>query len=269
MKKLLVPTDFSENALNALPYVIDIANLFGAEITLLHTYRIYSSTGSFKSVESYLQENISTEMLELIRLIERKLENGASIQTRIARGEAVPVITRFAEKGAFDLIIMGTQGASGLKEIFMGSVTYGVTRNTTIPLLAIPVNFSYRPIQKIVLAIDEYGISYAKIITPLIHLSRKTHAQVAIYHKDTGVKDHGIDPSVEIFMEGVDYSLHYELDSDNVNDSINSFVLDSNADMLCMIRRELDLLERIFHTSHTTKEVFKSPVPLLILHDAS
>lgn len=267
MNKLLVPTDFSENARNALAYVIDIANLFGAEITLLHTYRVYSTTGMFISVESYLKEDAAREMLQLVRYIERQLENGASIETRIIRGDAVPIITKLAEKEAFDLIIMGTQGASGLKEIFLGSVTNGVSQQTQTPLLAIPSNFSHRPIEKIVWAIDEQGVSYAKVVAPLIKLAKKMDARLAVYHKDTGLADHGIDPTVEIFLEGIDYSFHYELDTDNINESINAFVADYRADLLCMIKRERGFLERIFHSSHTTKEVFDSPVPLLLLHD--
>jgi nucleotide-binding universal stress UspA family protein len=267
MNKLLVPTDFSDNARNALPYVIDIANLFGAEITLLHTYRVYSTTGMFISVESYLKEDAAREMLQLVRYIERRLENGASIETRIIRGDAVPIITKVAEKDAFDLIIMGTQGASGLKEIFLGSVTNGVSQQTQTPLLAIPSDFSYRPIEKIVWAIDEQGVSYAKVVAPLIKLAKKLDARLAVYHKDTGSADRGIDPTVEIFLEGIDYSFHYELDTDNINESINAFVADYRADLLCMIKRKLGLLEKIFHSSHTSKEVFDSPVPLLILHD--
>lgn len=267
MKKLLVPTDFSENARQSLPYAIAIANLFGSEITLVHTYRVYSTTGMFISVESYLKEDAAREMLQLIREIERQLTNGAHIDPRIIRGDTIPVITNIAEKEGFDLIIMGTQGASGLKEIFLGSITHGVSRQTKVPLLAIPAGFAYRPFQKIVLAVDEEGIPFARLITPLLKLAQALEARIAVYHKDTGDHDHGIDPSVEIFLEGIDYSLHYELDTDNINQSINAFVIDYQADLLCMIRRELGFLEKVFHTSHTAKEVFNSPVPLLILHD--
>lgn len=267
MKKILAPTDFSNNARQALPYVVAIANLFGSEITLVHTYRVYSTTGMFVSVESYMREDARADMLKLVREIERQLENGARVRTKIVRGDAIPVITDIAEKENFDLIVMGTQGASGLKEIFLGSTTHGVSRQTGTPVLAIPAGFIYRPIEKVVLAIDEEGIPYAKVIAPLVNLCKALEARIAVYHKDTGDGGRGIDPSVDIFLEGVDYSLHYELDTDNINDSINNFVLDYQADLLCMIRRKLSFLEKIFHTSHTSKEVFDSPTPLLILHD--
>lgn len=265
MKKLLVPTDFSENARNALPYAIAIANLFGAEIHLVHTYRIHSTTGSFISVESFIQEDAAQEMLKLVREIERQLKNGAKIETKAVRGEAVSTLVRLAQKEPYDLIVMGTQGASGLKEIFLGSTTNGVVQKTKIPLLAVPSYFTYRPIRRIVLAIDELGFSQFKVVAPLVNLIRALKAETAVYHKDTGAQDRGIDPSVNMFLEDVEYSVHYELAGDGVNESINSFVLDYEADLLCMIRRKAGVLEKIFHSSHTSKEVFNSPVPLLVL----
>jgi len=65
----------------------------------------------------------------------------------------------------------------------------------------------------------------------------------------------------------VEHSFHYELDRDEVNESINSFVKDSAADLLCMLRRPRGFMEEVFHVSATTKEVFDSPVPLLVLKD--
>lgn len=267
MKKILVPTDFSRNAENALAYAVEVAGKFGSRITLLHTYKVYSSAGMFLSVESYMEKDAAEKMRSIISRIQPLLANGASIESRIIRGDATPSISDVAEKGSYDLIIMGTQGASGLKEIFTGSITNGVMKSTLAPVLAIPNGYSYQPISSIVFAVDEEGISHPGVTAPLVKIARAFNARVHVFHQDLGSRDDGIDPSVDIFLDGVGHSFHYELDEQNINESINNFVTDYQAGLLCMVRRRRGFLEEVFHVSATTREVFNSPVPLLILHD--
>ncbi len=267
MKKILVPTDFSENAENALTYAVAIANHFGGTITLLHTYKVYSSAGMFLSVESYMEKEAAKNMLQIVNRIEPRLERGAAIESRIIRGDAVPVISDMADKSGYGLIIMGTQGSSALKEIFTGSTTNGVMRSTDTAVLAIPNGYDFKPIKNIVFAVDEEGISHAGITVPLAKIAKSFGAMVHVFHQDVGTEDDGIDPSIDIFLNGVEHSFHYELDEQAVNESINNFVAEYDAGLLCMVRRKRGFLEEAFHVSNTTKEVFNSPVPLLILHD--
>lgn len=269
MKKILVPTDFSEHANKALAFAIDVANQFGSQITLLHTYKVYSSTGSFVSVGSYMEEDAAEQMLKLVTSYEPKLKGGSKLQSKIVRTDStVQFIAKLADQSAFDLIVMGTQGASGLKEIFIGSVTNGVIRNTQTPILAIPHDYDYRPVKTIIFAVDEEGISSPKVTSPLVKLANGYDAKVRIYHLDTGEESNGIDPTIDMFLEGVEHSFHYELEGDNIVDSINQFVEDYQAELLCLVRRKRGFLEDVFHISITSREAFHSDVPLLVLHDA-
>ncbi|HQU57560.1 MAG: universal stress protein [Phaeodactylibacter sp.] len=267
MKKILFPTDFSSNAENALAYAIDFANKCTGKITLLHTFRLHSSAAMFLSVESIMEQDAIKQMASLIQRMEPKLREGAKIDSKIVRGDAVPVITDMADKSGFDLIIMGTQGATGLKEVFFGSTANGVLKNSETPVLAIPNGFAFRPIRKIVFAVDEAGITHPGVTSMLVQMAKMCGAKIFVFHQGLGKNDDGIDPSVDIYLDGAKYSFHYELDDASINESINSFVADYEADMLCMVRRQRGFLEEAFHVSATTREVFNSPVPLLVLHD--
>lgn len=268
MKKILVPTDFSEHANKALAFAVDIANQFGSHITLLHTYKVYSSTGSFVSVESYMEEDAAVQILDLVKKFEPKLKGGSKIQSKIIRSDStVQVISRLADQSDFDLIIMGTQGASGLKEIFIGSITNGVLRNTQTPVMAIPQNYEYRPLKTIIFAVDKEGLSSYKVTIPLTKLAKAYHAKVRVYHLDTGKDSDGIDPTVDLFLDGVEHSFHYELDGTHIVNSINQFVGDYDAELLCLVRRKRGFIEDVFHVSITSREAFHSEVPLLVLHD--
>lgn len=266
MKNLLVPTDFSNNADNAVQYAMELASLLGASITLVHTYKVYSTSGMFISVESYLKKDAARQMLETYEMVEKKLGK-ERVESKIIRGDTIPVIADMANKSDYDLIVMGTQGASGLEEIFTGTTTNGVLKKSKKPVLAIPEGYRYSSIQNIVLAIDQKGISVSRILSPLIKIAQKADAHVRIFHKDLGDDDKGIDPSIELYLEAIEHSFHYDLDDDNLNASINQFAKDYKADMLVMVRRQRSFLEQVFHVSATTMEAFSSPVPLLILMD--
>ncbi|MBK7409894.1 MAG: universal stress protein [Saprospirales bacterium] len=265
MKNLLVPVDFSENARNALAYAVEIANLFGSHIHLLHTYKVPGKAGMFISVEQYVLEDIRPDMEKWENWARENLRHGATISSAILRDNTVHAIVQLTGQENVDLIVMGTQGASGLKEVFLGSTTGAVLQQTSVSLLAIPVGFTFRPVHTVVLAVDDLDVSSHQVVAPLTRLAKRFKARVLVYHLETKPEDAGIDPSVDIFLDGVDHSFHYELKRGELNEEINAFVHDHEADMLCLIRRPRGFFERFFRSSVTQKKVFQSPVPLLVL----
>ncbi|MBK7870650.1 MAG: universal stress protein [Saprospiraceae bacterium] len=266
MKKILVPTDFSDHANNALAYAVNLANAFGSTITLLHTYQVYNKAGSFISVESFMKEDAAKAMLETMKKTEALLKNNAQLESKIIKGDTVDIIMDLAQHHLYDLIVMGTQGASGLEEVFIGSTANSVIKNVYIPVLAVPADFAFRPIQTIVLAVDEEEDFSDSMLSSLVQIAESQAAMLRVYHKD--VANDGLNAAVDKYLKDVERTYHYELDTDNINESINAFIVEYNADMLCMIRRRRSFLAEVFHESITTKEVFNSPVPLLILQES-
>lgn len=269
MKNILVPTDFSENAYNALNFAVAFANEFGSQITLIHTFKLYSSTGMFISVENYMEDDARRDLAEMIRETLPKLENGATIKHKLFRGDAAPVIASVADKDGYDLIIMGTQGASGLKEVFTGSTTNGVIKASQTPLLMIPESFSFRPLQSIVFAIDQDEISSETVVSALVKIARTFQGRINVFHQDAGGKDTGIKARIKEYLDPLEATYHFRLDEQHITESIDEFVDEMRADLLCMVRRKRSFLGNIFHQSITTEEAFHSKIPLLVLHDAA
>ncbi len=267
MKRILVPTDFSENALQALDYASKIANRFGGHITLLSTFETPRPTGSLRSMRNIIYKDREEQMTALVSTAHEKLVKGTTIEGRVVEGRTIDLIVKAAKYYNADLIVMGTKGASGLKEIFMGSKTSGVIQKTEIPVLAVPANCNYRPFGNIVLAIDALKFSNEKVLTPLLAIAERYKAEIKVFHLERALVPAGFDAKVLSFLEGVPYDFTQSTEYDNINESINDFVKASNADMLCMIRRARGKLQELFHSSVTRKEVFNSPVPLLVLQD--
>lgn len=267
MKKILVPTDFSENANNALRYAINIANYFDAEVHVLHVYESVALTGSYKDVQEYVKENAERDLSDNLRLFKDSLWGRTQLQGKAIDGNIRDVICSIAKNEKMDLVVMGTQGASGLKEVFIGSNTSAVMKRIETPLLAVPNRFKYRPIKDITFGVDSGIVADADLLTPLLEIAKAYKAKVKVMHLETEKMVVGYDPGIDISLEGVDHSFHKIMGSNDTNGVINLFVFEEKSDMLCLIRRKRSFWENLFHTSVTMKEVFDSPVPLLILHD--
>ena len=267
MKKILVPTDFSKNAQNALQFALAFANEYGSEITLIHTFKLYSSTGMFVSVEAYMEDDARKDLVKTIKESRANLKNGASIKHKLYRGDAAPVIAAIADKEDFDLIIMGTQGASGLKEIFTGSTTNAVIQASSTPLLMIPEKFDFRLPKTAVFAVDQEEITNEKVLRPLLKIAEAFQTKIEVFHQDAGDTDVGLTGKIRQYLDPVEASYHFRLDKQNITASIAEFSDEVQADLLCMVRRKRSFLEKIFHQSVTKEEIFHAKIPLLLLHD--
>jgi len=154
MKKILFPTDFSDNAANALNYALKIINRFEtAYLTILHVYDVPNNVSPLVLVDGHLKNSAESEMNRVVNRIQPLLAEGIVLQTEIKRGATVSTIVDLADD--YDLAMMGTQGASGLKELFLGSVANGVIKNTKTPVLVIPKAYGFKPIKNIALSLDK------------------------------------------------------------------------------------------------------------------
>ncbi len=266
MKKILFPTDFSDNAANALNYAIEIINrLESAHLTIIHTYIVPNNVNTLVPIEGHIQQDAKSEMNRVVNRIQPLLAEGIILQTIIKRADAVPTIGKMANY--YDLVIMGTQGASGLKEIFLGSTTNGVIKHTQTPVLVIPNEYRFKSFENIVLSIDNGPITDGKGVQLIKQLLKLFKADLMLFHTEENAADKGFDRSVTKLFDNPGYSIDFNFIEKNVNESIEEMVIDYDVDLLCLVRRKRGFLERLFHQSTTSKAVFHARIPVLVLHD--
>jgi nucleotide-binding universal stress UspA family protein len=156
MKKILVPTDFSPQAENALKVAAQIAIKHGSEIYLVHSLEMpLSISGSGDN--SNLPES-----LYFIKLAEKNFSeilknsylDNIDVREAIGHDEIYNDIKAIVEDNEIDLIVMGSHGASGFKEMFIGSNTEKVVRTSSIPVLVIKNNHDVFEINDFVFASD-------------------------------------------------------------------------------------------------------------------
>jgi nucleotide-binding universal stress UspA family protein len=267
MKNIVVPTDFSNNAENALKYAINLAIHFGSKIHLITSFEAPSQAGSLVSIRDFLRKDAEEELSKVVNKYQDRFIKGSSMETKAIEGYTSDVISGYAKKCHADLIVMGTQGASALKGTFMGSNTAAVIKGSTVPVLAIPEGFGYQTIKEIVLAIDDKVITSQDVLQPLLTIAKEYKAHVNVLHVEKAlVPVDDTDDGLGLYLNSVPHSFNMVY-NDDVKESVDHFVKKIDGDLLCMIHRKRGFWGNLFHRSTVSKESFDSPVPLLVLYD--
>jgi nucleotide-binding universal stress UspA family protein len=139
IRKILVPTDFSEHSALALQYAVDLAKRYEAAITLLHVYPVvnYAAAEGFALYTPEQLAKLITQLTSQLRAIEDDARKAGAMQisSLMEQGDAYQEILEQA--AGYDLIVMGTHGRTGLKHALMGSVAEKIVRTSPCPVLTV------------------------------------------------------------------------------------------------------------------------------------
>ena len=131
-----MPVDGSENSNAALREAIKLAKLTRGKITVMHVYLKWSTAfmdqSSREAIYRELQNGAKTVLDDA-----KKIAAGENfgVETLLVDGDVVEEVSKIANSGNFDLIVMGARGVSKLAELFLGSVSSGVLKKATVPVL--------------------------------------------------------------------------------------------------------------------------------------
>lgn len=139
-RTIVVPTDFSDNALVAAKYALQFAQQQGYQVHLLHAYLPFTSAFQNPRAIEEDESKIKIEAEAAMRDFVEKLgtHDASTLSTSITQGNLMDCITQYVDEHTAQLIIMGTHGASGTRKDVLGSNTYDVAQSTSIPLIVVP-----------------------------------------------------------------------------------------------------------------------------------
>jgi nucleotide-binding universal stress UspA family protein len=139
MKKILVPCDFSEPSVQAFRFAVDIAGQSRGEIHLLHVIELpvlYNESVVMSFEQDYM-DNMKKNAEKNFRKMIDKWSDGVKVKTLYEFGGLQSTIRETVEKISADLVVVGTHGASGLKEYTVGSNTEKLVRALTVPVISV------------------------------------------------------------------------------------------------------------------------------------
>ncbi len=140
-KKVLCPIDFSDPARAAMRAAIEICRMTGGDLTLFHAYELPGYTlpeGSVVASPKMLQD-LSDQADAHLAEWQKLAEQMGAQRVRVEKGIGEPAlsIVELAQEGAFDLIVLGTHGRTGIRHALLGSITERVVRHARCPVLTI------------------------------------------------------------------------------------------------------------------------------------
>jgi len=241
MKKILVPTDFSNEAETALKVAAQIAKKFDSEIFLLHMLELpldlidpSSPRNSGDLPEALFFMKLAHQRFS--EVMKKDYLKGIKVHETVEFHEAFDGIMEISKKHDCDVIIMGSTGADGLKEIFIGSNTEKVVRHSEIPVLVIKKEIPIFEVKKFVFAtdLDPETIPTFKQAISFAHKLNSTVELVMVNTPGKFITTRDIDLKLETYSQGIDSEdFHFSVYNDvSVENGILNYGHKINADLI-------------------------------------
>ncbi|MBT8385554.1 MAG: universal stress protein [Bacteroidia bacterium] len=277
MKKILLPTDFSDNALNAINYALQLFKGDKCTFYLLNTYTpvIYSydyqmsTAGYLGEVVDVVKKNSTDKLDKLKKDVKKKYKNeNHKIVTISSFNLLTDEIKDLIDKYNLDLIVMGTKGASGAKEILFGSNTIHVIKKSKCPVFAVPDGYFFEKPMEILFPTD-YKIDYTEkqlnILKTIANLyNSRVHILNVSHGRDLNEKENRNKEKLEKMLSKVKHA-SYRVDDQEIPHAINEFQKSTYVHLLMMINNKHSFFENLFFKPVINQIGFHLTVPFLVI----
>ncbi|MFC5048078.1 universal stress protein [Aquimarina hainanensis] len=278
MKNILIPTDFSENSWNAITYALSFLEDQPCNFYIVHVSPLkVNGTASLYGIKNIVLENkgdynVAEEQEKLLGRM-REYATGKAHRFFMLHEHSffIEAIRKQVVENEIDLIIMGTKGASGLKEAVIGSNTGDVITKVQCPVLVIPENATYKPPKEIAFPTD-FNIYYknrvldtiTEIITMkdamlrILHISKKKQELTALQHKNQMFLDDSLSKN--------EHSFHFETHQ-SIEEGVQRFVEKNSIDMIAMVAKNLNFFQKLLFRPVVENISYHTKIPFLVLHE--
>lgn len=277
MRKILLPTDFSENALNAITYAVQLFRKDRCVFYLFNCYNphfynsqytIYKPTSSLgmADVNKKHSKNELEKVIEFLKInFPNKLHSFKLISSHNSLKEE---IHRQILKKKIELIIMGTQGATSASKIIFGTNTVQAIQNTRCPLLAIPSGYKFKTPHKICFPTD-FEINYTKTQLKLLEdLAKENDSVIDIVNVSFGyplaAEQEKAKKVLAEYFEGVSHNF-YCIHSKTVPEGIRNFQEEHDTDLLAMISNKHSFFDNLLFRPVINEIGFSIKTPFLVI----
>jgi len=278
MRKILIPTDFSENAMNAITYAMELFKYERSDFIIMHAFadEVYENELDMSRVlfEEYKEKVRESSDKKLQKVLEDMLvisSNPRHEYTYLSVfGSLVDEANDVVDKENIDLLVMGTRGETDDRDITFGSNTLQVIKYVKCPVLAIPSK--YHDVQtKNILFPTDYQLPYERRELKLVStLAKSFVATINFLYVSTFENLSFRQQDNKSILQ---YSVHenktefHKISKRNLTEAINEFIEHNQIDMLVMVNTRHSYLENMLYTSTIQKIGLKIQIPFLVLQN--
>lgn len=281
MKIILVPVDFSEPSKAAARYAIALAEHWNAETIIL--YNAYQqpipadpllTEPTLNAMEVYNVSELGDISREHLQRFRTELQNEVSgllqIQVMGEFNDLIDGIEEVCSSQSIDLVVTGITVGDKLTETLVGSRALDIAKRITTPVLIVPHEAVYQPIQNILFACDYKKVAKTTPVQPIETIVRKTNAQLHVLHVAESVKtttdfDNEV-ATLKNLLQTTSPQFHV-MQSADFADTINAFIKQNDIQLLIAIPKKHGFFEGLFRKSHVKTLAFHTHVPLLLVHE--
>lgn len=277
MKNILVPTDFSENSIRALKYA---QVLFGSEecnFYILYVGTLLDTKNDAETMQ-YANGDSDNTKRKLADLVKETRQHSPEANHFFfplhEYGFFIPTIKKHLSEQNIDLIVMGTKGASGIKEKVVGTNTGDVITKVQCNTLVVPTQVELSKPREIAFPTDLNIFYSLKMLRPMIEMVNRGKSQFRIMHalqagdqlteEQKNNKEYLLDFMKETFPDS--YSFH-TITNKKVKSAIQCFVESREIDMMFMVAKNLNFIQQILFDSIVEQISFHTKIPFYVIHE--
>lgn len=277
MKKILLLTDFSENSLNAIEYALQFFKKWQCKFFILHvqkTSEYISDDLMVAKPKSFVYravlENAKNELTELILQIQKQHKNNKyKFQPLLDYDNLTDAITQAVSANEIDLIVMGSNGATGAQEIIFGSNTLQVIRHINNCILVVPEKYQFQGINSVLFSIHQdqeikpEAIAILKDV--LVKYDAKLNALLVLQEKNEE-REKSFETLLNTKFKKIPTKSNTVIGL-NLPEAISAYIQISKIDLHALVMEKEKILDRIFYGSNAKAISESTQMPLLVLPD--
>jgi nucleotide-binding universal stress UspA family protein len=280
MKNVLLLTDFSKDAWNAIFMAVKLYADMECKFYVLHTYEpkqenitgFKSSTRAGVVYQSLLEASVG-QLGEVMEYLEENHKNPKhSFEKLSIAGGLVETIKDLLPRYDLDTIFMGTKGSTGAKEIFMGSNAVKVIKHIkNCAIVVVPESYDFQRLGSLVFP-TEYAHFFPKnVLRPLLKLIKLWNSEVKIFHVAQTFSLLDIQKANKEILkkrfEGHTTSFHRVIIKTTVAEAIRQFAEEEKTDLIVLTNYSHDFFDGLTQEPVVKKVTFRTEIPLMVLPD--
>lgn len=280
MKNILLPTDFSDNAWNAIFTALKMYENEDCKFFLLNAFEPkFTNLLGNKSKERLgviydsLSKNSELQLDKSLEYLKKNHSRSNYTVEKISISNGIEnAINQLVAEKDLDLIVMGTKGATGAKEIFMGSNTVKVIKKVRrCPIMVVPNEYDFKTLKSVVFPTD-FTHSYDKNeLKPLIDLVILWEAEIKVLQvAQEYILDDRQKQNKELLSKRfakVTHSFNTVEMWNNVAEATNKFAIQNNVALIGLIHYRHTFMEKLTREPVIRKIAFHSKIPVMVLPD--
>lgn len=278
MKKILIPTDFSDASYKAMEYATQLLRNELCTFYVLNTYTpvalytttIYDSHTALNVDLGELYKNKSEENLaKIIKRVQTAYPNDLHTYEPIASYNVLTVeVNEMVRAFEIDCVVMGTNGASGLAGVFLGSQTMQVIKNAKVPVIGVPFKYKQTSFKDILFATDYRSGTDQVGLSLLENLCRKHIARLIFLNAYYGVpfddEQLANKKALDTYFER-DAHINEVADGMDVLEAVENFQAKHKIDLLVLVHNKHSFFANLFFTPVVRTIVHSATVPFMML----